>query len=117
MYFKELQLSMKSNLFRQHYTNTHFSAGAAVVQGTKKETESGTEVVTESGNVIETVTERILLAGRVQECLEDTETVPERVERGTRSAHGSETGTEIATANLVSFPAIIKPHYVQRNSL
>lgn len=97
----------------QHRTNAHFSTGVAAVQGTKKEAKSGTGVVTESESMTETVTEWILLAGRVQECIEDTETVPERVKRGTRSAHESKTGREItdtATANLVSFPAINKPH-------
>lgn len=64
--------------------------------------------MTESESVIESVTERILPAGKVQECLEDTENVPGS-QRGTRSAHGSRTGTEItetATANLVSLISI-----------
>ncbi len=62
--------------------------------------------MTESECVTENVTERILLVGKVRECLEDAENAP-GAGRGTRNGHGNGKGTEITetdTANLVSFP-------------
>lgn len=93
-------------LITQYHTNTNFSAGVAAVLGTKKET--GTGVVTESESVIENVTEKILLVGKVRECLEDAENTP-GAGRGTRNARGNGKGTETTetdTANLVSFHLI-----------
>lgn len=63
-----------------------------------------TGVVTESESVIEIVTEKILLVGKVQEHLEDAENAL-GVGKGTRNVHGNGTeNTETDTANLVSFP-------------
>lgn len=68
----------------------------------KKGTVTG--VVTESESVIEIVTEKILLVGKVREHLEDAENAP-GVGKGTRNGHGNGTEiTETDTANLVSFP-------------
>lgn len=67
--------------------------------------------MTERESVTGNVKEKILLVGKVRECLEDKENIP-GVGRGTRNAHGNGKGTEITeiietdTANLVSFPLI-----------
>ncbi|KAF1392799.1 hypothetical protein PFLUV_G00031800 [Perca fluviatilis] len=81
------------------------ATGVAVVLETKKD--AGTGVVTESESVTGNVKEKILLVGKVRECLEDKENIP-GVGRGTRNAHGNGKGkgTEITeiietdTANL-----------------
>lgn len=69
------------------------ATGAGVVPGTKKETATGVVAGSESviENVIENGTKTIPLAGRVQECPEDTENVP-GVEEGTRSERGNRNG-------------------------
>ncbi|TDH17008.1 hypothetical protein EPR50_G00004030 [Perca flavescens] len=79
------------------------ATGVAVVLETKKD--AGTGVVTESESVTGNVKEKILLVGKVRECLEDKENIP-GVVRGTKNAHGNGKGTEITeiietdTANL-----------------
>uniref|UniRef100_A0A3Q1D1Z6 Cleavage and polyadenylation specific factor 7 n=1 Tax=Amphiprion ocellaris TaxID=80972 RepID=A0A3Q1D1Z6_AMPOC len=65
-----------------------------------RERETATESVRE--NVKENVIEKILMAGMVWECLEDTESIP-GMKRETRNAQENEKGTEIietGTANL-----------------
>lgn len=84
--------------------SARFSAGVAVVLGKTKET--GTGVATES--VKENVTEKILLVGKLQERLEDTDNAP-GAGRGKRNAPENGRGREITetdTANLVSPPLI-----------
>lgn len=104
-----------------NYKYTHFSAGAAVVLGMKKEKETGTGTeigtggATENESVIENATEKIPPVGKVEDAKKTL-----RVGRGTRNAHENGKGTEITesiettesteidTANLVSLPLIYK---------
>ncbi|CAB1419740.1 unnamed protein product [Pleuronectes platessa] len=89
------------------------ATGAAVVLGTKEETANGVVTGTGSETAIEYGTKKIPLAGKLPECLEDTESVP-GVERKSRSAPGNgkgkgteiiETETEIDTADLTCHEA------------
>lgn len=66
---------------------TPFFPGVKAVPGMKR----GTEVVTESEDEIEIVTEKILVFGKVQEHLEDAET---GLGVGTGSGSGTGTGTD-----------------------
>ncbi|XP_072236780.1 cleavage and polyadenylation specificity factor subunit 7-like isoform X3 [Leuresthes tenuis] len=89
------------------------SGATAVAVVLEKKKGTGTEVVRGSGsatesesateNVIETGTGMTLMAGKVRECLEDTENVP-GVERGTRSARGNENGTENTETDTANLP-------------
>lgn len=97
----------------QLVTNAPFSAGVAVVLGKTKG--SGTGVATESVSVIENATgsgtEKILLLGTLQECLEDIDNAP-AAGRGIRSAPENGKGTESTetdTADLVSLSSIYSP--------
>lgn len=75
--------------FLSHISN--FLAGVAVDLGTKTETATG--VVTGTESAIENGSRKISQTGKVRECLEDTEIIPEAGTE-TRSVHGNGIGTE-----------------------